>query len=317
VRSADIEEWALRVLARLEGGGAIEDARVELKGGWIDPSKAARRLAGHANAALGEPVLWIVGVSEFGKPIKHEQMDQAQWCAQVHSHLLPPFPEIRSVTTIWQERPVVALFIDTSRAPYVYRNPVYGSADGGPVEFEVPWRSMTAVRSARHEDLVRMLVPRSKAPFLEVLKVHLHILGPPNPAQGKYAPPSAGDKNRWHLDATLYFVPREGRPVVLAGHKHSIVLHDPVLGEIPFRALRHGKQFLVDVGDIVVDLPVRVEITSSTETSDVRELTPGATLHFGFTVAGDSVRVSATCELSEERSWVLGCSEGTAQAVSP
>ena len=43
---------------------AYEDARVELKADWIDESKMARRLAGHANAANGEHVLWLFGVDE-------------------------------------------------------------------------------------------------------------------------------------------------------------------------------------------------------------------------------------------------------------
>jgi hypothetical protein len=43
---------------------AIEDDRVELKADWPDAEKAARRVAGHANASGGGSVLWIIGLDE-------------------------------------------------------------------------------------------------------------------------------------------------------------------------------------------------------------------------------------------------------------
>lgn len=49
MRKTDIEFWALSIIERVEKGQPVEDSRVELKGDWIDPKKAARRIAGHAN----------------------------------------------------------------------------------------------------------------------------------------------------------------------------------------------------------------------------------------------------------------------------
>src|SRR5262245_65218685 len=64
MRARDIEMWALSVIERVELKQPPEDSRVELKTEWIPPSKAARRIAGHANAARGEPILWLIGIDE-------------------------------------------------------------------------------------------------------------------------------------------------------------------------------------------------------------------------------------------------------------
>lgn len=64
MRQSDIEYWALSIIDRVKSKQPIEDSRVELKASWPDPKKAARRLAGHANAARGEPILWLVGIND-------------------------------------------------------------------------------------------------------------------------------------------------------------------------------------------------------------------------------------------------------------
>lgn len=64
MRSFDIEARAFRIVDRVNAGQAVEDALVEIKSACIEPDKAARRIAAMANAARGEPVLWIVGVDE-------------------------------------------------------------------------------------------------------------------------------------------------------------------------------------------------------------------------------------------------------------
>jgi hypothetical protein len=56
MKTHEIEAWALRVIQRVRSGGGVEDFRVELKREFIDPEKAARRIAGHANSAGGEPI---------------------------------------------------------------------------------------------------------------------------------------------------------------------------------------------------------------------------------------------------------------------
>ena len=60
MRLVQIENWALDVINSVDAGHPSEDARVELKAEWIEAQKAARQIAGHANAARGDPILWLV-----------------------------------------------------------------------------------------------------------------------------------------------------------------------------------------------------------------------------------------------------------------
>jgi hypothetical protein len=65
MRPIEIEAWVLRVVDQVKKGQPNEDRRVELKAEWIEPpEKAARQIAGHANAARGSNILWIIGLDE-------------------------------------------------------------------------------------------------------------------------------------------------------------------------------------------------------------------------------------------------------------
>ena len=64
MRSHEIESWAYDIIERVQKHQPIEDSRVELKSEWIDATKAARQIAGHANASHGEPILWLIGIDE-------------------------------------------------------------------------------------------------------------------------------------------------------------------------------------------------------------------------------------------------------------
>src|SRR6266536_553496 len=59
--SQHIEGRVLNLVERVLNGARIEDFRVECKGTWPSAAKAARQIAGHANAARGEPILCISG----------------------------------------------------------------------------------------------------------------------------------------------------------------------------------------------------------------------------------------------------------------
>jgi hypothetical protein len=62
----EIEAWAIRVIESVEAGNSVEETtRVELKAQWPDDvNKAARQIAGQANAARGDPMFWLIGVDE-------------------------------------------------------------------------------------------------------------------------------------------------------------------------------------------------------------------------------------------------------------
>lgn len=65
MRMNDIENWALKIIDRVQSSQPVEDSRVELKAQWpVELNKAARQIAGHANAAHGESILWLIGIDE-------------------------------------------------------------------------------------------------------------------------------------------------------------------------------------------------------------------------------------------------------------
>jgi hypothetical protein len=207
VRLTDIEAWALAVIERVEKGHPIEDARVELKAAFPSESvgwkKWARRIAGHANAARGEPVLWLVGVNERRQSVPGtEASDAAVWWPRVRRHFDGVAPRLVDLAVPHGDVTVMALWFETDRAPFVVKNP-----DGGAISFEVPWRDGTAVRSARREDLVRLLVPQARLPRVEVLQA---------------ATDPAIAAGRLGFVLTLYLTPANGEAVTLPVHRASV-----------------------------------------------------------------------------------------------
>ena len=179
---------------------------------WPGPARsAARRLAAHANAARGRDVLWLIGLQSDGKPMAvksasaHETLDA--WLGKV----VPFFDGLAPRVTGFNvpvgapagkgpRRQVVALHIDTTRAPFVIRH-------GG--SCEVPWLDGTAIRTAGRLELVKLLSPLEDLPQFEVLESELTF----------YKNPHAGIASkaayRWTLDGSLYVMPRaEGRLVI-------------------------------------------------------------------------------------------------------
>jgi hypothetical protein len=172
LRSTDVAFWALGVLERVTGGTPNEDIRVELKKEWPEPRKAARRLAGHANAMHGERILWLIGVDEkTGTVTGAPKHDVAAWWSQVQSNFdedVWPNPYDTHVT--FNELSVAAWAFETDAAPYVIRVPEECS-----VTREVPWRDGTRVRSARRTEVLRAMLPADRAPHFQVLKGHMHL----------------------------------------------------------------------------------------------------------------------------------------------
>ncbi len=79
MKSSLIEVWALSIIERINSRKPIEDSRVELKSEWIEPQKSARQIAGHANTARGESILWLIGVDEDKGVVDVQQEELANW----------------------------------------------------------------------------------------------------------------------------------------------------------------------------------------------------------------------------------------------
>jgi hypothetical protein len=225
----ELESWALQIIGRVERSQPIEDARIELKSEWIDPKKAARRLAGHANAALGEPVMWLIGIDEKKGVIGAEQNEMADWWAQVKSEFDGVWPTLVDLNVPANGKTVVALYFETDRSPYVVKNPTEG-----PIKLEVPWREGTAIRTAMRSDLLRLLVPQQALPDFEILASGLTV--------------RLDDKKmiHWSLGMTIYIEPKNPDRVVIPFHRclASIETHG-ALGKVELAnlSMRSGARF--------------------------------------------------------------------------
>ena len=205
MRPAQIENWALEIINRVENSQPNEDSRVELKADWINPEKAARQIAGHANSARGEPVLWLVGVDQDHGVVGVDYRDLSAWYASVMAQFDGIAPRMIDINVPCQGKTVVALLFETDRAPFVIRNPAFGSQAGVSIAFEVPWREGTSTRTANRSDLIRLLVPLLNLPEVETLGGELIL--------------SVHDRHHWHLKLELYITPQIGVPTVIPFHK--------------------------------------------------------------------------------------------------
>lgn len=220
MRPSNLEAWVLRIVDAFRSHAPLEDSRVELKSEWPDPRRSARQLAGHANAAGGDQILWIIGLDEARGVIGTSHEEFSQWYAQVQAQFESLAPSVLDLNVPVEGKFLVALLFDTERAPFVVKNPRYGTDPGVHVQCEVPWREARSTRSATRADLIRILVPASSLPEVELLSsdVTVHARGP-----AKDAPPSSFT---WHLEMRLYFVPRRmGDALVIPFHRCEAAVH--------------------------------------------------------------------------------------------
>lgn len=216
MNSRQIESWALRVIDCVKSGQPNEDFLVELKRDWVPQAKAARRIAGHANVARGENILWLIGVDEKQGVTGVKAADLASWYPAVESFFNELAPRMIPLNIPVDGKTVVALLFETDRAPFVVKNPVYGSSSGGAVELEVPWRENTSVRSARRSDLIRLLAPLELLPEIEILDSYLTATIEKTDDRGNYTP----DELRLSLE--LYIVPKNRNRIVIPFHRCQV-----------------------------------------------------------------------------------------------
>ena len=289
MRHQELEEWVLRVAALVSSGVRSEDSRVELKREWPDAQRAARRIAGHCNANVGDDVLWIIGLGEDGTTSPQAQPEFADWWPQVMSFFDQLPPSVTHLVIPFGTASLDGLLFDTSRAPFVVRNPEFGRPGGGSMEREVPWREGTAIRSARRDDLIRILVPLSRIPSFEYRRAKLHASAGPRtyePTTGHFSVPDPPEVLDWELRAEFYVVPQGRDRIVLPNHLTSITISvDP--GSLVVADTFHlAVPMLYDIGDtrkdshtmldttheLIVDGPGLVEVSARLQTPFVPEI---------------------------------------------
>jgi hypothetical protein len=214
MRPAELEARVLEILERVENGMPLEDSRDECKTEWpASNEKTARQLAGHANAARGESILWLFGVDEKGRRVPGVSASEfSSWYSRVKSHFedaWAPDPEL-NINVQWKGMIVVAVLFETNRAPYVVKNPQEGQ-----IQFEVPWRESNSTQTARRRDLLRLLVPLQKMPELELLSAVLVARKRVDGQIGQWA-------IRFELSLGLYILTRDRSRISIPGHRSTV-----------------------------------------------------------------------------------------------
>jgi hypothetical protein len=123
----------------------------------------------------------------------------------------PPNPQ-EVVVHLPGGKAIVACCFDTDRAPYLFKNPRFGQPGGGPVELEVPWREAGHTRSARHGDLLRLLLPLVGRPQVYPLSALVEVQNLSDLGLD-YVDPSR--PYQWTARGSFYVEPARGDEVVV------------------------------------------------------------------------------------------------------
>lgn len=169
-----LESRVLAIVEAVLSGRQVEDDRVELKTTWPTAAhKTARQIAGHANTAGGEPILWIVGLDEKARTFGATSgTEPADWWASVRQHFVEVAPEMSILRVpVGADNDVMVMQFTSDRAPYVVS--VEG---GGRVQREVPWREGNSTRTAHRHEMIRSIVAEASVPALELIGGLVEVL---------------------------------------------------------------------------------------------------------------------------------------------
>jgi hypothetical protein len=207
MRPNDIENWALEVIERVLTRQPVEDSRIELKSEWPkDHHKAARQIAGQANSARGEPILWLIGIDEKKTIVTGADYEEiSNWKQSIDACFNELAPTLSHINVPYENKTVVALFWETDRRPFLVKNP-----RGGVISLEVPWRDASSTRTATRTDLLRLLYPVSKAPSFELIEGSFTI----STAVYDYDQSPKGG-----LSLDVYVIPGSNERIVIPYHK--------------------------------------------------------------------------------------------------
>ncbi len=231
MKRVQVEVRVLEAVAALHTIGQIEDDFVECKQEWPAMS-ASRQLAGSANRAAGQPIIWIIGLDTEGATHSTEGIDPADWCARMTARFddgVAPDLECHTIVAVSERESVVALQFATDRAPYVCKRD-----GGGSPEREVPMREGTRTRSAYRHELLRMLSAATRSPMAEILSADVwaswreqEVVSIP----GQERPVLFRAQSTYSCRVSLYLEHLASAPVTLPSHRMKISLVSTTVGD--------------------------------------------------------------------------------------
>ena len=210
----EIESWSLKVLERVAKHQFEEDSLVELKRSISDDYKIARRIAGHCNAARGETVLWIIGADEIEGITGHEGFDLAEALPRIWHYFDGERPEFSAVSLEFSGQRCTALAFSADRVPYVIKNPRYGSEAGHVIEREIPWRDGTRVRTAKRDEVIRLLLDYTLSPQVEFFSGEVFSFSEKHSDEKLTA-----DSVMLRIHIVFYVMPRCDQPLIIPYHR--------------------------------------------------------------------------------------------------
>ncbi|MGM9474694.1 hypothetical protein ACS5PJ_22205 [Pseudarthrobacter sp. YS3] len=209
MRAIDLEARVITAVDRIRDGQHVEDDLIECKRSWPQEHKA-RQLAGSLNRAGGDPVIYIIGIDEkTGAVHDVSDTDILDWWNQIvpqFDHTPPELIRHLNVQIGEGGEHVVAVAVASDRAPYVVK------VGKGNQVLEVPMREGTGTRSARRDELLRMLIPAVRLPQVLVLDAYLRA--------DYYPAAKGGSSERMHVGGQLrLYVEHNGdRIITLPAH---------------------------------------------------------------------------------------------------
>src|ERR1700726_1800288 len=99
----DAEAWAYRLIRDAEVKRHVEDDRAELKSNWPEARDVARQLAGHANTAGGDPILWLFGADQRSGVVAYQTRDMATWRSQLEAEFEGVAPGMQHFSLHWKD----------------------------------------------------------------------------------------------------------------------------------------------------------------------------------------------------------------------
>lgn len=170
MRAIDLEAKVITAVERIRAAQLVEHDFMECKRSWPQDDKA-RQLAGSLNRAGGDPVIYIIGIDDrSGEVFDISDTDVLDWWEQIKPKFDQTPPEMvrhMSVPVGENGEHVVAVAFASDRGPYLVKT---GRANSS---LEVPMREGTGTRSARRDELLRILIPTVKVPSAVVLSARL------------------------------------------------------------------------------------------------------------------------------------------------